>query len=110
MEETEALREKFLYLLCIRRRAPHNLAVLLACGNDFIQRLLQPRMILEIADCQSRINLEFEVDSQLDVENSVHKLDTLIEALAEFRAGLLEEVDLYRVRESEVDRLNRAAA
>ena len=67
----------------------------------------QPRIILEIADCSQRINLEFEVDSELDVDNSLHKVDVLAAALAEFRAGLVEEARLYREREPEVKRLNR---
>ncbi len=67
----------------------------------------QPRIILEIADCSNRINLEFELDSELDVENSLHKVDTLTAALAEVRAGLVEEARLYREREPEVERLNR---
>jgi hypothetical protein len=69
----------------------------------------QPRIILELADCSSRINLEFEIDSELDVENSLHKVDVLATALAEFRAGLIEEARLHREREPEVARRNRAA-
>jgi hypothetical protein len=42
----------------------------------------QPRIILEIADCSNRINLEFELDFELDVENSLHKVDVLAAALA----------------------------
>ena len=68
----------------------------------------QPRIILEIADCSERINLEFELHSALDVENSLHKVDILVSALAEFRAGLVEEACLYREREPEVERLNRS--
>ena len=74
-------------------------------GNTYVNP--QPRIILEIADCSQRINLEFEVDSELDVENSLHKVDTLAAALAEFRGGLIEEARLYREREAEVERLNR---
>jgi len=70
----------------------------------------RPRIILEIADCSNRINFEFELDSELDVENSLHKVDTLTAALAEFRAGLVEEACLYREREPEVERLNRDVA
>jgi hypothetical protein len=76
-------------------------------GSRFVNP--QPRLILEIADCSSRINLEFELDSELDVENSLHKIDVLVAALAEFRAGLVEEARLYREREPEVERLNRDA-
>ena len=35
----------------------------------------QPRVILEIADCSERIELEFEADSQLDMENSLRTGD-----------------------------------
>ncbi len=69
----------------------------------------QPRIILEIADCSNRINLEFELNSELRVENSLHKLDVLLAALTEFREGLVEEARLYRERESAVARLNRSA-
>jgi hypothetical protein len=57
-----------------------------------------PRIILEIADCSDRINLEFEVHSDHHVENSLHKVDVLLEALTEFRSGLVEEARLYRER------------
>jgi hypothetical protein len=69
----------------------------------------QPRIILEIADCSERISLEFELHSELQVENSLHKVDVLLGALAEFRAGLVEEARLYREREPEVERLNTSA-
>jgi hypothetical protein len=69
----------------------------------------RPRVILEIADCSERVNLEFEIDSDLNTENSLHKLDSLIEALNELRSGLLEEADLYRERDPEVKRLNRTS-
>jgi hypothetical protein len=67
----------------------------------------QPRIILEIADCSERISLEFELHSELNVENSLHKIDVLLGALADFRAGLVEEARVYREREPTVDALNR---
>ena len=69
----------------------------------------QPRTILEIGDCSNRISLEFELDSELDVENSLHKVDVLVAALAEFRAGLVEEAVLYCQRQPAVEALNREA-
>jgi hypothetical protein len=69
----------------------------------------EPRIILEIADCAERINLELEVDTDLRLENSLYKVDRLIEALAELRDGLVAEAALYREREPEVARLNRSA-
>jgi hypothetical protein len=67
----------------------------------------QPRIILEIADCSNRINLEFELDSELDVENSLHKADVLATPLAKFRTGLVGGARLCREDEPEVERLNR---
>ena len=66
----------------------------------------RPRIILELADCSNRINLEFEVHSELHVENSLHKVDTLLAVLARFRAGLVAEGERYGARESEVEALN----
>jgi hypothetical protein len=62
----------------------------------------EPRMILEIADCSDRINLEFDVDSEAGRANSLHKLDTLIAALRVFREGVVAEFEPYDVREREL--------
>jgi len=48
-------------------------------------------MIFEIADCSSRINLEFDVDSKGARANSLYKLDTLVAALRAFRTGVEQE-------------------
>jgi hypothetical protein len=77
-------------------------------GNRYVNP--QPRIILEIADCSNRVSLEFEVDSDLDVENSLHKVDVLAAALAEFRTGLVDEARLYRERRPEIERLNRSGS
>jgi hypothetical protein len=53
-----------------------------------------PRIILELADCSERINLEFDVHSDLELENSLHKVDAIVAALRAFRAGLVEETRL----------------
>ena len=70
----------------------------------------RPRIILELADCSNRINLEFDVHSELHAENSLHKVDTLLAVLARFRAGLAEEAERYRTREREVETLNTRAS
>jgi hypothetical protein len=62
----------------------------------------EPRMILEVADCTNRINLEFDVDSEAGRANSLHKLDTLIAALRVFREGVVAEFEPYDVREREL--------
>jgi hypothetical protein len=60
------------------------------CMHNF-----EPRTILEIADCSKRVNLEFDVESEEERQNSLHKLDTLIAALRVFRTGLEQEFEHY---------------
>ncbi len=62
----------------------------------------EPRMILEIADCNDRITLEFDVDSEAGRANSRHKLDTLLAALRVFREGVVAEFEPYDQREREL--------
>jgi hypothetical protein len=63
----------------------------------------EPRMILEIADCHDRIELEFDLDSAAGGANSLHKLDTLIAAIRVFRRGIVDEFEQYDRRERELD-------
>ena len=65
----------------------------------------EPRIILEIADCDSRINLEFDVDTEAGRANSLHKLDTLLAALRVFREGVVAEFEQYDKRERELAEL-----
>ena len=67
------------------------------CPHNF-----EPRMILEISDCEGRIQLEFEVRSERRRANSLHKLDTLIAALRVFREGIVAEFEPYDQREREL--------
>lgn len=59
-----------------------------------------PRLILEIADCTNRINLEFGVDSAACRENSLHKVEVLLDVLEHFREALEIECRLFAERES----------
>lgn len=63
------------------------------------RRLPKPRLILQISDCINEINLEFSVASYEARENSLHKIETLLDALAQFRAGLAAEAELRARRE-----------
>jgi hypothetical protein len=63
------------------------------------RRLPKPRLELRVSDCINEINLEFSVSSYELRENSLHKIDTLIDALAQFRAGLAAEAELRARRE-----------
>jgi hypothetical protein len=72
------------------------------CDCDDCPFNFEPRMILEIADCNDRISLEFDVDSEAGHANSLHKLDTLIAALRVFRRGIVAECAEYDRREREL--------
>ena len=72
------------------------------CPHNF-----EPRMILELADCHDRIQLDFDVDSEAGRSNSLHKLDTLLAALRIFREGIVEEFEPYDRRQRELDELCR---
>ena len=83
--------------------------VLEECGCDNRECFVnfEPRMILEIADCNRRVNLVFDVDSEDGVDNSLHKLDTLIAALRVFRGGIVAEAKEYGRRERKLDKQSR---
>jgi hypothetical protein len=63
-------------------------------------RLPSPRLKLRITDCTNEIHLEFSVDSAELRENSLHKINTLIDALERFQAGLAAEAQLRALREN----------
>jgi hypothetical protein len=70
------------------------------CPHNF-----EPRVILELADCTRRIELEFYVDSEAARGNSLHKIDSLLAALRVFRQGLVDEFEPYDRRQRELDAL-----
>jgi len=57
------------------------------------RRNCDPGFVLQIADCINTINLEFSVSSAELRENSLFKIDTLLDALQRFRDGLAAEVE-----------------
>jgi hypothetical protein len=58
-----------------------------------------PRLVLDIADCVNTIHLEFDVTSAELRDNSLFKIDTLLDALHRFRDGLAAEAELYAERQ-----------
>jgi len=61
--------------------------------------LPSPTLKLRISDCMNEINLEFAVESAALRDNSLFKIDTLVDALAGFREAFAAEAALYAVRE-----------
>ena len=74
-------------------------------GCDRCPHNFEPRTILEIADCEDRINLYFDLETEAERQNTLHKLDTLISALRVFRSGLVDEFSEYDRRERELEEL-----
>ena len=64
-------------------------------------------MTLEIADCERRVSLEFDIDTLEGRANSLHKLDTLLAALQVFRLALEEEFEPYDERAAAARRCAR---
>ena len=75
-----------------------------ACGDDCknCPWNFEPRLVLEIADCNRRIELEFDIDSSEGRDNSLHKLDTLVSALRLFREAFVSEFEPYDRRAREL--------
>ena len=67
------------------------------CPSNF-----EPRLVLEIADCNHRVALAFDADTAAGRENSLHKLDTLAAAIGVFRVALELEFQEYDRREREL--------
>ena len=60
-------------------------------GSDNDGYRMQPQITCKITDCDSAVNIEFGVDTANQLENSLHKLDTMIEVLSAMREGLIIE-------------------
>lgn len=57
-------------------------------GNKLSSYTATPKITCTISDCTEQVNLEFDLDTEDKLENALHKVDTLIATLTEFREGL----------------------
>jgi hypothetical protein len=64
-----------------------------------LNELRSPRLTLRITDCSNEVNLEFGVESPELRDNSLFKIEALLQALARFHGGLIAEAALYAERE-----------
>lgn len=55
----------------------------------------EPEVTLQVANCDRSISFEFDWRTADGRENSLHKVDVLIDALTQFRAGLVVEQGRY---------------
>ena len=72
---------------------------------DCCPRNFEPRLTLEIADCDRMISLSFDLDTADGRRNSLHKLDTIVSALRVFRKGFVAEFEHYDRRARELESL-----
>lgn len=61
-----------------------------------------PDVYLEISDCSHECVLAFDLSSDSAQQNSLYKIDTLIDGLERFRDALEAEIDLYNQRSKEL--------
>ena len=59
----------------------------------------EPRIRFRIADCTNEISLWFELDTEAERRNSLHKIETLLGAVQRFRDALDAEAELFAHRE-----------
>lgn len=60
-------------------------------GEEYESYNVGPEIVCKITDCDSQVNIDCEIVSANQLENSLYKLDTLIEAFTALRAGLIVE-------------------
>ena len=75
--------------------------------SDCCPENFEPRMTLEIADCDDVIALEFDLDTAAGRENSLHKLETIAAALRVFREAFVTEFEPYDARERKLETLRK---
>ena len=69
-------------------------------GKDPTSYNISPEVTFSITDCDNKVNIEIEIGSEAKLENSLHKLDTMIACMRKLRKGLQKEHDLYVYRYS----------
>lgn len=58
----------------------------------------RPTSTLTVSDCTRSITMDFDWDSQRDRDNSLHKIDVMINLLTRFREGMAIEQERYVAR------------
>lgn len=54
-----------------------------------------PDAIVQISDCNRSVNIEINWDTEDDRSNSLHKIDTMLDTLTEFRQYLVIEQERF---------------
>lgn len=62
-------------------------------GNELTSYTAEPNITLIVTDCSEKVNIEIDIGTPARLENSIHKLDTMIDALKSMRKGVIREHD-----------------
>jgi hypothetical protein len=71
-------------------------------GSSLNRWDIEPRCVLQIANCDRSIAFEIEWQTEEERRHSLDKVDTMIESLTAFRRGLKIEQRRYAKRRKEV--------
>jgi hypothetical protein len=71
-------------------------------GVELDRYSISPHITVQITDCSEKVTLEFDVSTANELDNSLHKIDVITEALAALRRGLIVEHHRYVDRAAEV--------
>ncbi len=63
----------------------------------------QPEWTFTISDCSGSVNLELDFGTDNNLENNLHKIDTIINTLKEFRRGVIVEHARHKKRVAHVN-------
>jgi hypothetical protein len=77
-------------------------------GEEYESYNVQPKITCKITDCDNAVHIECDIMTANQLENSLHKLDTLIEALQALREGLIVEHHRLHDRLPEIKAARRA--
>lgn len=66
--------------------------------SDEVPWELFPNVTLQIANCDRSIAFELDYETPDDLANNLHKVDTMIAVLSEFRAALADEQERFARR------------
>lgn len=71
-------------------------------GNDIDRYNLEPEWIFQVSDCARAVSFDVNFYDKDGRENSLKKVDVMIDCLTKFRDGLAAEQKLYEERMKKV--------
>jgi hypothetical protein len=76
-------------------------------GEELTRYNAEPFTALIVTDCDNKVNIELDIDSQNSCDNTLHKIDTMLDALKKLRRGVVVERGRYIKREKEIPKDKR---